>query len=78
MKCNICETSVAEVNKSLTCRDCNEEILEAMHRHEKIVDELKSVISIILQADALREHAFDRGDDDASIYELCKHAVEEL
>jgi hypothetical protein len=78
MKCNICETSVAEVNKSLTCRDCNEEILEAMHRHEKRVDELKSVISIILQADALREHAFDRGDDDASIYELCKHAVEEL
>ena len=78
MKCNICETAIAEINKNLSCRDCGEEILEAMHRHEKRVDELKEIISLILQADALREHAFERGDDDASIYELCKHAVEEL
>lgn len=39
------------------------------------VEELRDVISLILECDALREHAYERGDDDASIYELCKHAL---
>jgi hypothetical protein len=38
--------------------------------------EMRNVIKLILEADALRPHAFDRGDDDASIYELCKHCLE--
>jgi len=77
MKCDICDTQIAEVNKSLSCKDCFEEIVEAMHRHEAKVDELKSLIKLILEADALREHAYDAGDDDASIYDLCKHLTKE-
>jgi hypothetical protein len=33
------------------------------------------VLNIILQADMLKEHAFDRGDDDASIYEMIKNLL---
>ena len=29
----------------------------------------------MLDADCLNEHAFDRGDDDASIYEACLHIL---
>lgn len=39
------------------------------------LDDMRKVIQIILEADALRPHAFDRGDDDASIYEMCKAAL---
>jgi len=78
MKCDICDTQIAEVNKSLSCKDCFEEIVEAMHRHEAKVDELKSLIKLILEADALREHAYDTGSIfNASIYDLCKHLTKE-
>jgi len=76
MKCDIGETQIGEINKSLSCKDCFEEIVEAMHRREVEAGELRNVIRLILEADALREHAFERGDDDASIYELCKSMVE--
>ena len=39
------------------------------------LEEMRDVIQIILEADALKSHAYDRGDDDASIYELCKAAL---
>jgi hypothetical protein len=39
-------------------------------------DEALKAISLILQTDALKSFAFERGDDDASIYEICEHLVE--
>ena len=39
------------------------------------LEEMRGVIQIILEADALKSHAYDRGDDDASIYELCKASL---
>jgi hypothetical protein len=39
-------------------------------------EEYRMVLNIILQADMLKEHAFDRGDDDASIYEMIKNLLE--
>lgn len=39
------------------------------------LDEAKATIRIVLEADCLKLHAFERGDDDASVYELCKSVV---
>jgi hypothetical protein len=36
---------------------------------------MRSVIKVILEADCLKSHAFERGDDDCSVYELCKSAL---
>lgn len=36
------------------------------------IEEMREVIGLILQADCLAPHAYDRGDDDCSVYELCK------
>jgi hypothetical protein len=52
---------------------------EAGHYHcselrEKL-REMRNVIKVILEADCLKSHAFERGDDDCSVYELCKSAL---
>ena len=39
------------------------------------LDEAKAAIRLVLEADCLKSHAFERGDDDASVYELCKSVV---
>lgn len=39
------------------------------------LDEAKVAIRLVLEADCLKSHAFERGDDDASVYELCKSVV---
>lgn len=39
------------------------------------LEEMRDVIRVILEADCLSFHAFDRGDDDVSVYELCKAAL---
>ena len=36
---------------------------------------MRSVIRVVLEAGALRDFAYERGDDDASIYALCKAAL---
>jgi len=41
---------------------------------ERLKDARK-VMRLVLDADCLNEHAFDRGDDDASIYEACLHIL---
>ena len=38
-------------------------------------DEALKAISLILQTDALKSFAFERGDDDASIYAVCTHLM---
>jgi len=38
-------------------------------------DEALAVIRLILEADCLRSHAFERGDDDASVYDLCRQLL---
>ena len=37
--------------------------------------EMRSVIDLIIQTDALKGFAYERGDDDLSIHELCKAAL---
>ena len=37
--------------------------------------EMRNVIDLIIQTDALKSFAYERGDDDASIHELCKTAL---
>ena len=39
------------------------------------VEEMREVIRIILEADALRSHAFEGWDDEPSIYDMCKAAL---
>lgn len=39
-------------------------------------DEAKDAIRLVLEADCLKSHAFERGDDDASVYELCKGVID--
>lgn len=39
------------------------------------LDEAKVAIRLVLEADCLKSHAFERGDDDASVYELCTSVV---
>lgn len=39
------------------------------------LDEAKAAIRLVLEADCLKSHAFERGDDDASVYELLKSVV---
>jgi hypothetical protein len=39
------------------------------------LEEMRSVIRVVLEAGALRDFAYERGDDDASIYALCKAAL---
>lgn len=40
-------------------------------------DKALETISLILQTDALKNFAFERGDDDASIYEICKSLTQD-
>jgi chromosome segregation ATPase len=40
-------------------------------------DKALEAISLILQTDALKNFAFERGDDDASIYEICKSLTQD-
>jgi len=61
--------------------DLLEAVALAQLFHEKAVWErkeaclevarLKACIRLILETDALKHFAYERGDDDASIYELC-------
>ena len=39
------------------------------------LEEMRNVIKVILEADCLKSHAFEQGDDDCSVYELCKSAL---
>ena len=39
------------------------------------LQDARKVVRLVLDADCLNEHAFDRGDDDASVYELCLHIL---
>lgn len=39
------------------------------------LQDARKVVRLVLDADCLNEHAFDRGDDDASIYEACLHIL---
>ena len=39
------------------------------------VKDLRRVIKIIIESDALKCFAYERGDDDASIRELCDHVL---
>ena len=39
------------------------------------LDEAKDAIRLVLEADCLKSHAFERGDDDASVYDLLKSVV---
>ena len=32
-------------------------------------------IRLILEADCLRDHAYERGDDEESIYEMCRRVL---
>ena len=51
---------------------------EALARSEKALadlDEAIALIRVIVESDCLQPHAFDRGDDDASVYEACKHLI---
>ena len=41
---------------------------------ERLKDARK-VMRLVLDADCLKDHAFERGDDDASVYELCLHIL---
>jgi hypothetical protein len=53
-------------------------MLEAQEQRNKAhreVIELRNAIILVLDADALKSHAFERGDDDASIYESLKSLV---
>jgi len=63
-----------ELKRRLICR-CG----EAGHYHcselRAKVEEMRQVLKLIIEADCLRPHAFERGDDDASVYELCKAAL---
>jgi hypothetical protein len=36
---------------------------------------MRELIQLILDADCLRPHAFECGDEDSSIYDLCKAAL---
>ena len=38
------------------------------------LEEMRSIIKVILEADCLKSHAFE-SDDDLSIYDLCKSAL---
>lgn len=44
---------------------------EASRIKEQLAD-MRRVLKVILEADALKSHAYERGDDDASIYEVIK------
>jgi hypothetical protein len=37
--------------------------------------EMRDVIKLIIETDCLPHHAYDPGDDDMSIYDLCKEAL---
>ena len=36
---------------------------------------MRNVIRLILETDSLKNFAYDPGDDDMSIYDLCKEAL---
>ena len=36
---------------------------------------MRDVIKLIIETDCLPHHAYDPGDDDMSIYDLCKEAL---
>lgn len=48
---------------------------EAARAKESVAD-MRQVLQLIIEADALKSHAYERGDDDASIRELIAHALE--
>lgn len=39
------------------------------------LDEAKAAIRIVIETDCLKSHAFEQGDNDASIYDLLKNVV---
>lgn len=39
------------------------------------LDEALALIRTILDADCLQPHAFEKGDDDASVYQACQHLL---
>jgi hypothetical protein len=50
---------------------------EEAARFRRRYEEARDAIRLVLEADALREHAYDCGDDDFSIYDLCKKVLRE-
>jgi hypothetical protein len=53
-------------------------MLEAQEQRNKAhreVRELRDAITLVLDADALKSHAFECGDDDASIYMILKSLI---
>ena len=50
-------------------------VLGSNERNRQACGQTLEVIQIILQEDCLKSHAFERGDDDLSVYELCKSAL---
>jgi len=58
-------------SKESTCH-CDESGYFHCAELRVMVSEMRDLISIILQSDALKDFAYERGDDDLSIHELCK------
>lgn len=52
---------------------CLLELAKALERANR----LEGLIDIILQADMLKAHAFEKGDEEYSVHELCRKAVRE-
>ncbi len=48
--------------------------IESMHADERLREALE-LLRIIKEADMLREHAYDRGDDDASVVEAINNLL---
>lgn len=62
-------SAMAKMREALRAAEKRE--LEALAE----LDEAKAAIRLVLEADCLKSHAFERGDDDASVYDLCKSVV---
>ena len=62
-------SAMAKMREALRAAEKRE--LEALAE----LDEAKAAIRLVLEADCLKLHAFERGDDDASVYDLLKSVV---
>lgn len=70
------------------CRERDEAVARADNAHAALrateqrelealaaLDEALALIRTILDADCLQPHAFEKGDDDASVYQTCQHLL---
>lgn len=58
-------------NAHAALRSAEQRELEAL----AALDEALALIRTILDADCLQPHAFEKGDDDASVYQACQHLL---